>query len=416
MPTPTGKLSSPARTNGANAQGDKPMPIDIRARLVSAPRRAGYSCSLLATQANYYGDSLAHRGADAEWLAQSALQYEALGYDSALIPQRSGWPDVWALTAWALATTKRFAIAAAHRVGLQNPTAAARSIATLHELSGGRVSAHVILGTTDADQQRDGDFLDKSTRYRRAAEYFQVVRLWLESENPFDFDGEFYRIKDALAGHHPGSFVLSYGGSSNESLDLAGRYADVYAVTAEPLAGTSELMGRVREIAASFGRQVSFWFSGPNFILGETDAAARRKAAEITAELLVARDYQERRNIGLAHGINEQAESVNRQRFLRNVYDAGDWHDKAMYTGIGRITGYGWPAFVGSPETVADALLDYYDLGVRVFGIGMSIDAEEDQELAQDLFQRLRAGAEGRDNDLPATRRRSSGFHEKLGS
>jgi alkanesulfonate monooxygenase len=68
-----------------------------------------------------------------------------------------------------------------------------------------------------------------------------------------------------------------------------------------------------------------------------------------------------------------------------------------MYTGIGRITGYGWPAFVGSPETVADALVDYYDLGVRVFGIGMSVDAKEDQDLARELFQRLREGAEGWD-------------------
>jgi alkanesulfonate monooxygenase len=374
------------------------VPIDIRARLVSAPRRAGYSGSLLATQANYYGDSFSHRGADPEWLTRSALEYEALGYDSALIAQHSGWPDVWALTAWALATTKRFAIAAAHRVGLQNPTAAARSVATLHQLSGGRVSAHIILGTSDADQQRDGDFLDRAARYKRAAEYFQVLRLWLESETAFNFTGEFYRVKDALAGHRPdGGLVLSYGGSSDESLEIAGRYADVYAVTAEPLAGTSELMGRVREIAQSHSRDVSFWFSGPNFILGRTDADARGKAGEITEELLLARDYQEQRAIGLAHGINEKAESLNRQRFLRNVYDDRDWHDKAMYTGIGRITGYGWPAFVGSPETVADALLDYYDLGVRVFGVGMSVDAKEDQELAQELFRLLRAGAEGRD-------------------
>jgi hypothetical protein len=40
---------------------------------------------------------------------------------------------------------------------------------------------------------------------------------------------------------------------------------------------------------------------------------------------------------------------------------------------------------------------DYYDLGVRVFGIGMSVDAKEDQDLARELFQRLREGAEGRD-------------------
>jgi alkanesulfonate monooxygenase len=68
-----------------------------------------------------------------------------------------------------------------------------------------------------------------------------------------------------------------------------------------------------------------------------------------------------------------------------------------MYKGIGRITGYGWPALVRSPETVADALLDYYDLGVRVFGVGMSVDAKEDQDLARALFGCLRAGVGARD-------------------
>jgi hypothetical protein len=51
------------------------MPIDIRARLVSVPRAAGYSSSLLATQASYSGDSLAHRGADVGWLTRSVLEY-----------------------------------------------------------------------------------------------------------------------------------------------------------------------------------------------------------------------------------------------------------------------------------------------------------------------------------------------------
>ena len=60
------------------------------------------------------------------------------------------------------------------------------------------MSTHIILGTTDADQQRDGDFVDKAARYRRAAEYFQILRRWLESETPFDFTGEFYRVRDAL--------------------------------------------------------------------------------------------------------------------------------------------------------------------------------------------------------------------------
>lgn len=369
------------------------MLIDIRARLISAAHHPGYSDSLIARQANYYGDSLAHRGADPTWLARSARDYEDLGYDSALIPQRSGWPDVWALAGWALAQTSRFRIAAAHRVGLQSPTAAARALASLNQLSGGRIAAHVILGGSEADQQRDGDQLGKAGRYRRAGEYLQIVRQWLTSRQPFDYIGEFYKVTGALAGHHADPPpVLSYGGSSPESIQLAGRYADVYAVTGEPLAGAAELIAGVRAVGQAHGRSIEFWFSTPNVILGANDAAARQKTDALTEELLYARDYQQARQIALAHGINARPESVNKQR-LHAALHADDWHDKALYTGIGRITGYGWPAFVGAPDTVADALLDYYDLGVRTFGVGLSVEDRGERELAGELFRRLRAGA-----------------------
>ncbi len=43
--------------------------------------------------------------------------------------------------------------------------------------------------------------------------------------------------------------------------------------------------------------------------------------------------------------------------------------DKRLWTGIAQLVGGGHnsTALVGTPEQVADALLDYYDLGVRNF-------------------------------------------------
>ncbi len=74
-----------------------------------------------------------------------------------------------------------------------------------------------------------------------------------------------------------------------------------------------------------------------------------------------------------------------------------DWHDAALYTGIGRRTGYRYPAFVGSPQTVANALLAYYDLGVRIFGVGPSPDAGEERGLTRELFRLLRGGVATRE-------------------
>ncbi len=46
-----------------------------------------------------------------------------------------------------------------------------------------------------------------------------------------------------------------------------------------------------------------------------------------------------------------------------------EWWSKRLWTGIAQLVGGGHnsTALVGTPEQVADALLDYYDLGVRNF-------------------------------------------------
>jgi alkanesulfonate monooxygenase len=376
------------------------VPIEIRARLASAPRQAPHSDSLLALRASYYGDSRQFRGAEPEWIVRSAREYEELGYDSALVAQSSGWPDVNAVAGWALAATTRFRIATAHRIGLQAPTAGARALATLEQLSAGRVSAHFILGSTDQDQARDGDQLPKAERYRRAHEYLQIVTRYLTSAEPFDFDGEFYTVRDSLAGYRPPATrpLISYAGYSPESIDIAARYADVYAITGETLASTRDLIGKVSRAAAGNGRSISFWHHGPNFILGPTDAAARAKAETLIAELQRARAHvgapatRPPSVVRGAHNTDHQswAHGSTGSDLDRDI--DGDWHDTALYTGIGRRTGYRYPAFVGSPDTVADALLAYYDLGVRIFGVGLSVDAEEDRELVRELFRLLRAG------------------------
>lgn len=55
----------------------------------------------------------------------------------------------------------------AHRPGFVAPTLAARTAATLDHFTNGRIAVHIITGGNDADQQRDGDWLDHDNRYRR---------------------------------------------------------------------------------------------------------------------------------------------------------------------------------------------------------------------------------------------------------
>src|SRR5256885_1550745 len=91
--------------------------------------------------------------------------------------------------------TKRLGFLIAHRPGFVAPTLAARKIATFDHLTDGRIALHIISGASDSEQEGDGDFAPKEERYRRAAEYLEVMKLAWSSERRFDFAGEFYKVR-----------------------------------------------------------------------------------------------------------------------------------------------------------------------------------------------------------------------------
>ena len=84
--------------------------------------------------------------------------------------------------------TERLGVMLAHRPGFVAPTLAARTLATIDQLSRGRASVHIISGADDVEQRRDGDFLDKSERYARSDEYVGLLRLLWTSDAPFDHE------------------------------------------------------------------------------------------------------------------------------------------------------------------------------------------------------------------------------------
>ena len=116
-----------------------------------------------------------------------------------LIGYFSNAPDGFLIGAHAATVTGRLKFLLAHRPGFMAPTVAARKLATLDQLTGGRTVVHLIAGGNNPDQARDGYFTDHDTRYRRIREYVTLLqRTWTEPL-PFDHEGEFYRVVGAYA-------------------------------------------------------------------------------------------------------------------------------------------------------------------------------------------------------------------------
>src|ERR1700734_3232395 len=150
------------------------------------------------------------------YVTQSACAHEASGFDLVLVGYSSSSAEGFLVALHAASRTERLGYLIAHRPGFVAPTLMARKIATFDHLTGGRLAVHIITGKTDDEQEGDGDFTPKAERYRRAAEYLELMKLAWSSERPFDFSGEFYKVRGAssdvrpLQQPHP---LLFFGGA-----------------------------------------------------------------------------------------------------------------------------------------------------------------------------------------------------------
>ncbi|GAB7127648.1 LLM class flavin-dependent oxidoreductase [Silvimonas sp. JCM 19000] len=301
------------------------------------------------------------------WIRAVAQAHEYAGFDRALVAYGSTMPDAIQIAAYAAQHTKKLNLLIAHRPGFSVPTLAARNLATLDQFSGGRVAVHIITGGSDAEQQRDGDFLDHDQRYRRTDEYLSIARKTWTSAEPFDYAGEFYQIKGNVSAIKPVQqphLPIFFGGSSDIAIDIAGKHADVYALWGEPLAAVAETIAKVRAAAVRHGRAadaIKFSLS-LRPILAETEDAAWAKADRI---LDAARERVQHNPLFAQRGAPQ---NVGSQRLLQAA-EQGAVVDQRLWTEIAKLTGAAGnsTSLVGTAEQVADSLIEYYKLGITTF-------------------------------------------------
>lgn len=306
-----------------------------------------------------------------EFLRVFARAHEESGFDRVLIGYGSGMADGTQVGAFVTANTERLGVLIAHRPGISFPTLTARTFATLDQFSGGRVAIHIVTGGSDSDQHREGDYLTKDERYARGDEYLQILRRAWTEEAAFSFAGDHYRFDDFRSDvrpFHPDGIPIFFGGSSSAAYRVGGRHADVFMLWGEPLAETRDQIESVRAAARAAGRTTSPRFS-VSFrpILGATEAKAWERAHATLATIQGSSGGLGAfvSSAALVGGTESPPESVAAQRLLAAAAK-GELHDRALWTPTAAATNAAGntTALVGTPETVAAAILDYVDLGV----------------------------------------------------
>lgn len=286
---------------------------------------------------------------DRDGLRRLAHMAEISGIDRLAVGGLAAGQDVAALASFILHNTSSLGVFLNHRIGAVAPTIAAQHLATLDQLSGGRVRVQFEADRTDA-------VVGHEEGLARVDEYLVLLkRLWA-NEKPIDHEGSYYSVTGAYTAAKPfqrGRIPLSLTGLSGTAVKVAARHADIFALPAATVDETRQTIARVRAAAACHRGADAIRFSYP---LRPVVAATREEAwAKLD------------RAAGKAG--NRLRSFIATDRFsgwidperLRRLATGHLALDSSASTEATATT------VAGTTEQVALAILDYSDIGVSDF-------------------------------------------------
>lgn len=168
--------------------------------------------------------------------------------------------ELWVSLTWLAGYTRRIEFGPlVTPVSFRNPVFTARMAKDVDDLSGGRLRLGVGAGWQAREHANFGfDLLDVPERFARFEEGLEVITRLLRSNEPVNFQGEYYRLREAILMPRPqrpgGPPIVIGGNGERRTLPLVARYADEWNgvfLTPERYAERSR---RLDELLAAQGR------------------------------------------------------------------------------------------------------------------------------------------------------------------
>jgi len=368
-----------------------------------------------------------HLAADADWYVRVAQLAEkgkldaifladghgSLGGESVRRPWRGLDPTV--LLAAIAQKTERIGLVSTVHAIYGHPFSVARTIASLDHVSKGRAAWNIITSQNPPTLEALGvqEPLDPDTRYRKAEEFVEIVTgLWdslpqsaivddreqdlyidTSQTHPVDYKGEFYTTKAVLPlpGGHAGRPVLFQAGASDRSRAFGGKWADALFTGQRTKELARSFSAHVKAIASSHGRDPDKLVVLPGLfvILGGTEAAAQQRKDQLDA-LLDAEYLKERLADQLGLPVSDlmldaelpydklaassAADTLQARHREQLTTEARTRHLTVRQLLFNNLSG-GHRVIVGTPEQVADDIIDWVDSGASD-GFNINIDVQ----------------------------------------
>jgi alkanesulfonate monooxygenase len=336
-------------------------------------------------EGRYLGTAIGGRVVNFDYWRQIAQAVDHLGFTGALLPTGRSCEDAWILASTLVTHTKQMKFLVAIRPGLISPGVAARMAATFDRISGGRLLINVVTGGDPVELAGDGLHLSHDDRYRLTDEFLAVWRQIAAAETT-DFQGNYLNIQGGkllfppVQKPHP---PLWFGGSSAIAQEIAAKHVDVYLTWGETPEQVAQKIASVRRLAEAQGRTLRFGIR-LHVIVRETESKAWDAANDLIR-------YVDEDAIAKAQQAYARMDSEGQSRMttLHNGSREALEISPNLWAGIGLVRGGAGTALVGDPDTVAQRMLEYRELGIDTFIFSGYPHLEEAYRVAELLFPRL---------------------------
>ena len=319
-----------------------------------------------------------------EYNSRLARRSEEIGYDLTLIAElnlndikgaEAPSLDAWSTAAALAAVTERLELMVAVRPTFHEPALLAKQAANIDHIGGGgRLSLNVVSSWWADEAKKYGvQFEQHDDRYARTTEWLELIdRLWREDH--FSFQGNYYRVEDAVLEPKPITRprpVIYAGGESEAAKAMIARLCDAYVMHGDDPARVREKIADMSARRAELNLPPMKFGVAAYAIVRATESQAQQELARITNVKQSAAGYENYQQ-WLAGTNLEQKVSLE-------DYSVSN---RGLRSGL-----------VGTAAQIADRIGEFEAAGVDLLLLQCSPQLEEMERFAEAIIQPQRQAA-----------------------
>jgi FMNH2-dependent dimethyl sulfone monooxygenase len=324
-------------------------------------------------------------GMEASWdyVSRLAKRSEEIGFDLALVAElnlndikgvEAPSLDAWSTAAALAAVTRRLELMVAVRPTFHAPALLAKQAANIDRISGGRLSLNVVSSWWATEARKYGVQFDQhDDRYARTSEWLDVVQgMW--SEPVFSYEGKYYRVEEGILEPKPVQKpwpTLYAGGESPAAKDLISRKCDAWLTHGDPPETIARKVADLRERREKLELPPMRFGAAGYAIVRSTGEEARREVERITDVRQSAKGFA-----------NYQDWIQNTQLEQRVSLEDYSVSNRGLRSGL-----------VGTPEQVAERILEFEKAGLDLLLLQFSPQHEEMERFAEEVIPLVNGAA-----------------------